>query len=274
MDSAFWCSHHRHHRPGNAFWIYSLLGTWKASRIQTSTAYHPQSVGMLERWHWRREPSWFRVFPFVLLGLRTAVCEEFAASSAEMVYGEKLWLPGDLVRDKKDGLGETGLLRLPWEVVPKLKSSLPSRHTQLEFHPPGEFEICTHVLVRTDALWNSQQPPYEGPYKVFERGKLSSSLDIRRWQALEGVLSPKPLDFSWFSLWLVVVLFLFALIGRISKVSRRFVYMLIIKRQRISLTLRRGKNLSSQHDRRVGRLRTTWRRKLVCQICWEVLREL
>lgn len=43
---------------------------------------------------------WSQILPFVLLVLHTAGHEEFAFSLADLVYGEKLRFPSDLVVDK------------------------------------------------------------------------------------------------------------------------------------------------------------------------------
>lgn len=60
----------------------------------------------------RDEPPWSQVLPFVLLGLRAAVHEESTASPADLAYVENQRLPNDHVLVKRNGLGETGLLRL------------------------------------------------------------------------------------------------------------------------------------------------------------------
>lgn len=78
----------------------------------------------------RDEQSRSQVLPFVLL-------EEFAASSADPVYGENLRLSDDLLLDKRDGLGETGLLRLLREAVLRLKPPPTSCQARLATHTPG-----------------------------------------------------------------------------------------------------------------------------------------
>lgn len=50
--------------------------------------------------------------PFVLLGLRTSTRVEFPVSPAGLLHREHLRLTGDLVLDRRDGLGETALLWL------------------------------------------------------------------------------------------------------------------------------------------------------------------
>ena len=67
------------------------------------TAYHPQSNGMVERFHRQLKaslsarltgPNWVSQLPWVLLGVRAAHKEDVGASPAELVYGTELHLPG------------------------------------------------------------------------------------------------------------------------------------------------------------------------------------
>jgi hypothetical protein len=77
---------------------------------QMSTAFHPQSNGMVERVHWRLKDAlkaklagsnWPAHLPWVLLGLRVAPREDSSVSTAELVYGAPLNLPESLVTAAK-----------------------------------------------------------------------------------------------------------------------------------------------------------------------------
>ena len=60
-----------------------------------TTAYHPASNGMVERFHrqlkaaikCQNSSNWVESLPVVLLGIRTAIKEDLSATAAEMIYG-------------------------------------------------------------------------------------------------------------------------------------------------------------------------------------------
>ena len=62
----------------------------------TTTAYHPQANGMVERLHRQLKaslkarlcgPNWMDELPLVLLGIRTVWREDADCSAADLVYG-------------------------------------------------------------------------------------------------------------------------------------------------------------------------------------------
>ena len=79
----------------------TLLGT----ATNTTTSYHPQSNGLLERMHrtmkaalkakLESDPNWIDVLPVVMLEMRAAVKQDLNCSAVEMVFGEALRLPGN-----------------------------------------------------------------------------------------------------------------------------------------------------------------------------------
>ncbi|XP_069796568.1 uncharacterized protein [Narcine bancroftii] len=64
-------------------------------KLHHTTAYHPQSNGLVERFHNYLKASHDQVLPWVLLGIRTAPKEDLQASAVEIVYGTPLSLSGE-----------------------------------------------------------------------------------------------------------------------------------------------------------------------------------
>lgn len=74
--------------------LVNMLG---AQRMRT-TAYHPASNGIVERWHRSLKSAikshetddWVDIPPTVLLGLRSSYKEDIGATAAELTYGMTL----------------------------------------------------------------------------------------------------------------------------------------------------------------------------------------
>ena len=84
----------------------SLCNQFGIIRNRT-TSYHPQSNGMVERFHRQLKAAimahespnpWTITLPAVLLGVCSAVKERLGRSAAEMIYGTTLRLPGEFTK--------------------------------------------------------------------------------------------------------------------------------------------------------------------------------
>lgn len=80
----------------------TLLGI---HRYRTAS-YHPQANGTVERFHRQPKSSlaasvlredWSLALPLVLFGIRTSLKTDLHSSSAELIYGATLRLPGELL---------------------------------------------------------------------------------------------------------------------------------------------------------------------------------
>ena len=85
----------------------TLCNQFGIARNRT-TNYHPQSNGMVERFHRQLEAAimahktlspWTTTLPALLLGIRSAVKKTLGRSAAEMAYGMTLLLPGDFTEN-------------------------------------------------------------------------------------------------------------------------------------------------------------------------------
>ena len=152
----------------------SLLG---AQHI-TTTAYHPQCNGIIERLHRRLKEAlrchtstWSEALPVVLLGLRAACREDFPYSPAEAMFGKSIRLPGEFLRETD----HTTALPLP-AYIEKLKTTFKSfrpapftHHTAKNFFIHPDLHSAARVYLRTDRAKSPLEFSYTGPYEVIKR---------------------------------------------------------------------------------------------------------
>lgn len=143
-----------------------------------TTAYHPACNGLVERFHRQLKAAivchandrWTETLPWVLLGVRSAFKEDLQASSAELVYGEPLRLPGEFFEPTVSGTTDisdfSARLR---SFAEKLRPIPASRHGKARVFIYKELETCDHVFLRDDTSRGSLTPAYSGPHKVVSR---------------------------------------------------------------------------------------------------------
>jgi len=167
----------------SALWS-SLCELLAITHIQT-TAYHPQSNGLVERFHRRLKDSlrarmanadWLCHLPWVLLGVRSAVPLEGGLSPAEAVMGCQPLLPGQFLQVGEPPLEEF----LDALHANSLKPPRPVSHknTPLPTSLPPELMVSEFVFVRKDGVSPSLAQPYDGPYRVLRRSLHSFQLQV------------------------------------------------------------------------------------------------
>jgi len=161
--------------------LTQLTGT---KHIRT-TAYHPQANGLVERLHRQLKGAikchetedWTTVLPVILMGIRAAWREDLKATTAELVYGEPIRLPGQFLEERAAGSPDTFIGKLT-KTMQKLQPRM-RRHGTKPTFVFKDMASTTKVFVRQDTPTRALQPPYEGPYDVLSRGDKWYKIRIR-----------------------------------------------------------------------------------------------
>ena len=132
-----------------------------------TTAYHPQSNGLVERSHRRLKGAlWSRAarpLPWVMLGIRASFREDSEFSLAEAVFGSQLILPGQFIITAESPspsfLSDLQTTMTSHPPPPTRHNVAPAPSTL-----PEELLLARFVLVRRDGAQPPLSPIYDGPY--------------------------------------------------------------------------------------------------------------
>ena len=189
--------------------IWSTLCKFLGIVHSPTTSFHPQSNGIVERFHRQLKVSlrarlagsdWFHHLPLVLLGLRSVPREDSSISSSEAVFGSPLVLPGEFLDSPE--LPSPEYLRQIQQII-KNNPVFPPHHISTPTNPvqeqvPPSLLRCSHVFVREDASKPPLAPLYRGPYLVVSRSpkyftlQVGSKTDAVSVDRLKPVLSDFP----------------------------------------------------------------------------------
>ena len=116
------------------------------------------------------QDRWMDFLPLVLLGRSTALQPDIGASPSEMVFGENVKIPGQLLSDLSDNDSLTSLQELLIETKKKTirPVSQPSRHCPPEAPLPDIPDGITHVYTRQHQK-TGLDTPFQGPFRLVER---------------------------------------------------------------------------------------------------------
>ncbi|KAJ8719780.1 hypothetical protein PYW08_011955 [Mythimna loreyi] len=110
--------------------------------------------------------------------MRSAWKEDLQVSSAELVYGEPLRLPGEFLKPvTHHSIDEADFAARLRQHISKLSPASTSSHGDKIFYVPKDLNTATHVFLWKGPLKKSLESPYSGPHRVIERGPKTFTID-------------------------------------------------------------------------------------------------
>jgi hypothetical protein len=161
--------------------LWKNLNTFLGTKVNKTTAYHPQANGMIERFHRQLKNAlkarttsthWMNELPVVLLGLRTTWRVDPGCTPAELVYGAPLTLPSEFVsRTSPQHINEptNTFLHDLRKTIREVEPPPPLHHQKPRSFVPSSLSKSSHVYVRRDSHRTPLQRPYDGPFPIIRK---------------------------------------------------------------------------------------------------------
>jgi cleavage and polyadenylation specificity factor subunit 1 len=159
---------------------------------------------MIERFHRQfkasmrcleAETKWTDYLSLLLLWFRTTHKEDIKATPAEMVYGENLTLPADLVTstDLDDlDIDAEGFVHQLKERMAKVRTAVSRAVRNQPEYIPQDLLTCDYIYLRTDSTRTPLQRPYTGPYKVIRRTRQTVTIETNNGPTSVSIQRVKP----------------------------------------------------------------------------------
>jgi cleavage and polyadenylation specificity factor subunit 1 len=184
--------------------LFRFLARMCGTQLSRTTAHHPAANSLVDRFHrtlkaaimCHGDQQWTEALPLVLLGIRTSYRADLQASVAELVYGEPLSIPGELLIPAA-GLAEPEqLITQLRRHMARLRPAPAARHASPTTFVHKDLHDCTHVFLRQDATRRALDPLTAAPSR-------SSRGDKKRCSSLcTASLSPYlPIGSSQLTCW-------------------------------------------------------------------------
>ncbi|XP_064482786.1 uncharacterized protein LOC135395612 [Ornithodoros turicata] len=154
-----------------------------------TTAYHPAVNGIVERLHRQLKVAltahanpahWSQHLPFALLGIRSSGKEDLSCSSAELVYGSPIRLPGDFLTPSsaEPHPSHTAYIDKLHDLFRSITPVAPRMPTRRTVFVSQDLKNASHVFVRIDCAKPPLMPHYCGPYRVLPRTPKTVVVDL------------------------------------------------------------------------------------------------
>ncbi len=154
--------------------LTNLLGI---QHIKTA-AYNPRANGFVERFHRQLKDSlraastdtnWYYDLPLVLLSIRSLTKVDIGLSPAELVYGNHLRLPADLITLAEEHDSPEELVKSVRNKVTSQQTATTRVATKRPQQVPKDLFTAEYVYIRKDATNTPLGLLKTGPFKVLSR---------------------------------------------------------------------------------------------------------
>lgn len=182
--------------------LFNQLSRLTGSTHLRTTAYHPAANGMVERFHRQLKASikcyqndrWVEILPLVLLGIRSAWKEDLKATSAELVFGEPLRLPGEFLSNDRtaENASVEQLIKDLHGYFRGLRPANVTSHGDRKVFVFKNLETAEQVFVRHDGPKSILQNPYNGPFTVVCRDAKTVTLNMNGKEVKVSIDRVKP----------------------------------------------------------------------------------
>ena len=116
----------------------------------------------------------------MLLGIRAAWREDLGATTADLLYGESIRLPGEFLASRALPEGDAAeYVRDLRQHFRRLRPTNGTRHGERRTFVFKDLSTADQVFVRHNAPGGTLQRPYDGPYKVVSRKPKTFVVHIR-----------------------------------------------------------------------------------------------
>ena len=113
-----------------------------------------------------------------MLGLRSAVHDDFKFLPAEMVSGMSLRLPEEYFTKPNHHVSPAEYVSQLQQFIKSLQPVPTKKITSRVTHVDSKLSTCPHVFVRNDGVKIGLQRPYNGPFRVLQRSDKYFQLNI------------------------------------------------------------------------------------------------